>query len=143
MEKQSVETILGGEKLLGHRIRNDFDFIEISKKGIPTQAATHFMFTFKITQLVMSKMLRVSPRTLQRKRPGERLNPVASERLLETAEAYQRGVEVLGTDEATSKWMAEENVALGGLTPLSLLETHRGTQLVLDVLGRIEWGVFS
>lgn len=42
----------------------------------------------------------------------------------------------------TLDWLKSPNAALGGATPLSLLDTDIGTESVMDTLGRIEHGVF-
>ena len=39
--------------------------------------------------------------------------------------------------------MNTENIALGGKRPIELLPSRYGAQMVLDVIGRIEYGVFS
>lgn len=40
-------------------------------------------------------------------------------------------------------WLQSANAALGGVTPLSLLDTDIGADSVMDTLGRIEHGVFA
>ena len=54
-----------------------------------------------------------------------------------------RAINVLGTPEKADEWLVIPNRALGGATPLSMLGTKTGAQAVEDVLGRIEYGVFS
>ena len=51
--------------------------------------------------------------------------------------------EVFGSMEKASHWLRESNTALGGVTPISLLDTDLGTRQVENVLGRIEHGVYS
>lgn len=50
---------------------------------------------------------------------------------------------VLGTRDKASEWLRRPNRALGGATPLALLDTNSGAAQVDDVLGRLEHGVFS
>jgi putative toxin-antitoxin system antitoxin component (TIGR02293 family) len=50
---------------------------------------------------------------------------------------------VLGSTDKAARWLHTENRALGGQTPLALLDTDLGTRQVEEVLGRIEHGVFS
>ena len=45
--------------------------------------------------------------------------------------------------QAALNWMQSPNASLGGVTPLSLLDTEIGADSVLDTLGRIEHGVFA
>ena len=51
--------------------------------------------------------------------------------------------DVLGTRGKATLWLESPNRALGGATPLSLLDTDIGTQAAEDALTRIEYGVFS
>lgn len=49
----------------------------------------------------------------------------------------------LEADRPAHRWLRKPNRALGGRTPLSLLDTAPGAELVSDVLVRIEHGSFS
>jgi hypothetical protein len=40
-------------------------------------------------------------------------------------------------------WLKSPNATFSGQTPLSLLDTEIGAELVMDTLGRIEHGVFA
>jgi len=59
------------------------------------------------------------------------------EKILVLAEA------VLGSEEKARRWLNSRNRALGDVTPLSMLETQAGAVEVGNVLGRIEYGVYS
>ena len=52
---------------------------------------------------------------------------------------------VLGSREKATDWMKAPNGALGGATPISVLDTdtESGARAAEDVLVRIEFGVFS
>ena len=56
---------------------------------------------------------------------------------------FNRALEVHVDEDAARRWIARENRALGGVTPLSLLDTEAGYESVLDTLSRIETGVIS
>lgn len=62
-------------------------------------------------------------------------------RLLERI--LHRATEVFGDEDSAAKWIKQEVHSLGGVTPLSLLATDAGADLVMDTLGRIEHGVFG
>ena len=61
------------------------------------------------------------------------LSSEESAKLLRFARVVERAEEVFQAAEP----------ALGGITPLSLLDTDIGADSVLDTLGRIEHGVFA
>lgn len=53
------------------------------------------------------------------------------------------GARVLGDRDAALRWLRTRNHALGGESPLELLDTGSGSRQVQELLGRIEHGVFS
>ncbi len=62
----------------------------------------------------------------------------------ETEERILRRAElVLGTREAARDWLNTPNRALAGARPVDLLNTSDGEVRVLQVLGRIEHGVYD
>ncbi len=69
--------------------------------------------------------------------------PEGSDRLRRLVRVFARAEEVLGSSGKASRWLSRTNRALGGETPLSLLDTDAGSQEVEAVLGRIEKGVYS
>lgn len=53
------------------------------------------------------------------------------------------GLAVYGNAEDLAAWLHSENPALGGIRPETLLSSVSGREQVRDILGRIEWGIFS
>ncbi len=86
--------------------------------------------------------LGMSKRTLARRKIEGVLSPAESERLLRFARIVERARDVIGAERAAA-WLRRPNRALGGAAPLSLLDTDVGAQEVEDVLGRIEYGVYT
>jgi hypothetical protein len=54
-----------------------------------------------------------------------------------------RVLEVFGDSERALKWMRESNPALKNDAPLHAIQTDEGRKEVLNILGRIEYGVIS
>jgi putative toxin-antitoxin system antitoxin component (TIGR02293 family) len=71
------------------------------------------------------------------------LNRVVSEHILQLAEVAARGVEVFGDKAAFLAWLHHANTALGHQTPVSLLSSRFGAEIVLDELGRLEHGIVA
>jgi hypothetical protein len=61
----------------------------------------------------------------------------------DSARLRAKAIDVLGTPEKADSWLQAPNRALGGATPISLIGTGAGAQEAINVLGRIEYGVFS
>ncbi len=62
------------------------------------------------------------------------LNPAQSEQALRLARVATQSAELFGSAEAGRKYLRTPNFALGGATPLELLRTGQGEQLVLAEL---------
>ena len=58
------------------------------------------------------------------------------------AEVYPRAIEVLGDADKAIRWLGRPIPSLEYETPISLLRSNKGRDAVLDVLGRLEHGVF-
>lgn len=74
---------------------------------------------------------------------GARLAPLEQDRIYRTEAVYARALAVLGDEESARQWMQRTHRSVGGVTPMSLLDTQAGYDLVIDTLSRIEHGVVS
>ncbi|NML15854.1 MbcA/ParS/Xre antitoxin family protein [Azohydromonas caseinilytica] len=71
------------------------------------------------------------------------METISSDGSARLVQVMLRAVSVFESEQAAWAWLQLPNGALSGATPASLLGTVRGTASVLEVLGRIEHGVFS
>ena len=85
----------------------------------------------------------VPRRTLDRRRTEGRLDARTSEKVARLARVAARAEQVLGDVAEMRRWLRAPNRALGMATPLSMLDMDLGADAVLDVLGRLEHGVYS
>lgn len=82
-----------------------------------------------------------SSRTLQRKTGGRKasLKPAESDRLARLTRLIVRAEQAIGNPERLMK----PNRVLGGEVPFTLLDSDAGASAVEQVLGRIEYGLYS
>lgn len=59
------------------------------------------------------------------------------------ANCFCRALDVLESEGAAENWLKTPIRSIGDVTPLSLLDTEVGYQLVLDTLSQIEHGVIA
>jgi len=85
----------------------------------------------------------MSSSTLGRRKNENRLKTDESERLLRIARLFELAVRVLGEEDAARKWLLAPRAVFGSATPLERASTEVGARQVEDVLGRIEFGVYS
>jgi putative toxin-antitoxin system antitoxin component (TIGR02293 family) len=119
------------------------DLIEAINHGLPAALATELAASLEISQEYLARLLRLTPRTLQRRLERGRLDLGESERLWELARLLRRAEEVLESRPAAVQWLRSPIQALGWKTPLALAHTAVGLREVESILGRIEHGVFS
>lgn len=143
MSDVTVESLLGGPKAIGSSIRSEMDYYRISRKGIKKRALLNLAANLDISIRAIAAILNVTERTLQRKGDSDLLDGTTTEQVLQIAEVFSRGNEVFGSGADFREWVESGNKALGGKKPMELLSSRFGAQMVLDLLGRIEQGVFS
>ncbi len=113
------------------------------EKGLPVDALDRLAEALGIPVAGLRAHLRLSDRTLTRRRAVGRLSTEESERLLRYTALYERAADVLESHEAARLWLRTPRPALGGTTPLDFAQTEPGAREVENLLGRIEHGVFS
>ena len=125
--------------------KSPLDLIETIRQGLPKQAIEQLAKALRVKVLDLEHILPVSRRTLQRyeQQNVECLPKALSDHMLQVAKVYARAVEVFADEERALEWLQASIMALGGLIPMSLLDTSTGVDLVLTELGRIEYGVFA
>lgn len=139
----SLTRFMGGTAVVGSP-RSEFDFIEVIRAGLPAEVISSVSKASDVSEDVLCKALRIAKRTAaRRKANGSRLKATESELIYRFSRVLVAAKEVLGTKEKARGWMLSDNLALGGQRPIDLLDTGIGFEDVLDVLGRIEHGVYS
>ena len=133
-----------GKKYIKSKIESPYDFITIASKGISAHVIINFRNHFKIARDFTAELLNVSEPTIYRwVRNNKKLERNYSVQLFELTDLFLYGSEVLESKENFFKWLELPNTALGGLEPKELLEIPGGISKVKDLLGRIEFGVYS
>lgn len=143
MEYRNITKILGGEKVIHKRIAKRLDLFELGRKGIPKQSLTNLLRFMNISLRQAEELLPVSERTIQRKPSDSLLSSVVSESVIKISEVVAKGIEVFENKEKFLLWLKQKNLALGGHIPMELLKSTFGAELVIDELGRMEYGVLS
>ncbi|MDY0341953.1 MAG: DUF2384 domain-containing protein [Lentimicrobium sp.] len=133
-----------GRKHIGAKVESPFDFIKIANKGVSAHVISNFRTYFNISREQTAEMLNVSSPTIYRWiKEDKMLDRNYAVQLFELTGLFLFGAEILGSNEDFFKWLALPNTALGGLEPQELLDIPGGISKVSDLLGRIEYGVYS
>ena len=137
-----IVDVLSGEEE-SREVRNTEDLKRWIREGLPFTSLEAVMERFGLKREEVSWALDLPLRTLARRKQERRLSPGESDRLFRVVRIAVQAAEILGGREEASRWLHAPNRALGGQTPLELLDTDLGSRQVEDVLGRIEHGVYS
>lgn len=142
-ELHAVIAELGGEPVLGRSLRTETDLQAAIREGFPQTVVEEVMHAAGLTLKELATSLDLSPRSLQRRRREGRLARYESDRLYRLARIVALAKHYLGDDETATRWLRRPNRALGGCTPLQLIDTELGARAVENVLGRIAYGGVS
>jgi len=91
----------------------------------------------------LAAKLSISRSTLQRRKHAGRLSPGESDRLLRFARLVDHATDVFGDIGKARTWLKHPQHGLGGAVPLDYAETEIGAREVDNLLGRIDYGVYS
>jgi putative toxin-antitoxin system antitoxin component (TIGR02293 family) len=135
--------VMGGSERLGSVPSQAMDFVEVIRAGVPYAAFEALADTLGWSIEETRRALRFPARTLHRRRQGRRLDEQQSERVVRLAHVVACAIDVVGTADKASRWLRTPIVALGGRAPIDLIDTDVGAGEVLNVLGRLDHGVFG
>ncbi len=142
-ELQAVVEELGGKQTLGRTLRSEQDMREAIRQGFPPAVVEELMRASGLTLKELATALDLSPRSLQRRRRTGRLARYESDRLYRLARIVALADEYLGDHERAVRWLKRPNRALGGIAPVTALDTELGARQVENILGRIAYGGVS
>ena len=135
---------LGVTRSVAMAIHSDFDIIRLGHSGITKAAIDQLAVYMGISRKVIAEdIFDVSVKTLERKAPGTKLNKKISSHALEIAKVMQHAYEVFEDNDKIKLWINRENKALNNMKPVQIFDTLSGLNMVNDILGRIEEGVYS
>jgi putative toxin-antitoxin system antitoxin component (TIGR02293 family) len=118
--------------------------VELVRNGVGFAAFDKFANKSPFSINEWCTYLHLSERTLQRYRSEKRtFDPLQSEKIIEIALLYNKGVEVFGTAEKFNSWLETDNLALGKIKPKMLLDNSFGINMLSDELTAIEYGVLA
>ena len=117
--------------------------IKAIRAGLPVRELERLQTSLDMPMDKLARKLGISKATLHRRKARGRLGPAESDRVMRFARLMGKAVEVMESEAAARQWLNSPQVGLGGAAPLDYAETEVGAREVEDLLGRIEYGVYS
>jgi putative toxin-antitoxin system antitoxin component (TIGR02293 family) len=143
---QKVADLLGGPRILSRRITSTLDAHELLLDGLPGSALTHFVSHLLFIQTdSLEKAFGMSLRTFQRRKdaPDKPLSQEQSGRTWKFAEILAKATDVFGSQEEAEQWLERPAIGLNQRSPIDLLATPAGIELVEQYLTRLAYGVYA
>lgn len=117
---------------------------EALSEGVPYHVFERLAVATRFTQQQLREAAGIARSTLQRREREGRFRQAEGDRLYRVAEVYLAAVRLYDGDaRAAHDWLDRPAKRLGGARPIDMLKTMVGTEQVLDLIGRIEYGVIA
>lgn len=123
--------------------RSPSTMIEALKAGLPFSELEDLRSALGLPMDKLSPLLGLSKATLHRRKIAGKLDAAESGRVARFARLLGQAAAVMESLETGRRWLAMPQAGLGGATPLEYAETEIGAREVENLLGRIEYGVYS
>jgi putative toxin-antitoxin system antitoxin component (TIGR02293 family) len=136
--------LLGGKSIVTKPIRSEFDIINLSNDGLTKASLDALIGHLGISKKAFSEnILDASVKTLERKKSTDKLDKHTSSLVIEIAKIVEHAFAVFENEEKVKSWLSAPNKALNNIKPIDLFYMPTGLNMVNDILGRIEEGVYS
>ncbi len=120
------------------------DRAEVVRKGLSIESFKRVANYYQLSDAQMSKVVGTSVRTIVRLQKEDKpLNSTWSDRLYRLARVAAQAQDVFESADTATSWLKRPNRGLNGHAPVELLDTDAGTEQVVELLDRIEYGVYS
>ncbi|MRS21841.1 DUF2384 domain-containing protein [Enterobacteriaceae bacterium RIT692] len=113
--------------------------------GLPVAVIDDIRHWSAMSRAEIMKVTGINERNIaRRKSAGKSLSPDESERIARFVRVMDAAVQLFGGNkEDATQWLSRPVKGLGNIAPITLLATESGALDVLDLIGRLEHGVFS
>jgi putative toxin-antitoxin system antitoxin component (TIGR02293 family) len=117
--------------------------LEVVEKGISKQSLEALKEMAGLDYDQLAQLLNVARATLINKKSPERFNTDLSDKIMALADIFAYGFEVFEDKDNFRQWIQAPLRALGGKSPFDVLHSSFGREEVRNIIGRIEYGVYS
>ena len=120
------------------------DRAEVVRQGLSIESFKRVANYYQLSDAQMCRVVGASIRTIVRLQKEDKpLNATWSDRLYRLARVAAQAQDVFESADTATSWLKRPNRGLNGHAPVDLLDTDAGTEQVVELLARIEYGVYS
>jgi putative toxin-antitoxin system antitoxin component (TIGR02293 family) len=125
------------------KAKHPTDLIRQIQKGLRFSELETLQNSIDMPFEQLAAKLCISRSTLQRRKAAGRLSPDESDKVMRLSRLLEHATNVFGDIEKARAWLKFPQRGLGGAVPLNYAETEVGAREVDNLLGRIDYDVYS
>jgi putative toxin-antitoxin system antitoxin component (TIGR02293 family) len=111
--------------------------------GLSFRAVQNLQKALDVPMEKVASVLGMSRATLHRRKIQGKIDKEESEKLVRYQRLLKKAEDVFGDAKAAREWLTNKQAGLGSAVPLEFAKTEIGAREVENLLGRIEYGVYS
>jgi putative toxin-antitoxin system antitoxin component (TIGR02293 family) len=113
------------------------------RAGLSFRAVENLQKALDLPAEKLAAVLGMSRATLHRRKLQGRIDPSESERVARYQRLLARATQLFGDAESARQWLRLPQRGLGGAVPIEFAASEIGAREVENLLGRLEFGVYS
>src|SRR5207248_5434042 len=117
--------------------------IEQIRAGLSFRAVQNLQKALDIPLERVASVLGMSRATLHRRKLQGKIDEDESEKLVRYQRLLKKAEDVFGDGKSAREWLTHKQAGLGKVVPLDFARTEIGAREVENLLGRLEYGVYS
>ena len=111
--------------------------------GLSFRAVQNLQKALDIPLETVASVLGMSRATLHRRKRQGKIDEDESEKLVRYQRLLKKAEDVFGDGKSAREWLRHKQAGLGKAVPLDFARTEIGAREVENLLGRLEYGVYS
>jgi putative toxin-antitoxin system antitoxin component (TIGR02293 family) len=111
--------------------------------GLSFRAVQNLQKALDVPMEKLASVLGMSRATLHRRKLQGKIDKDESEKLVRYQRLLKKAEDVFGGGDSAREWLTNPQTGLGNAVPLDFAKTEIGAREVENLLGRIEYGVYS
>lgn len=119
------------------------NLVKVIQAGLPMKELEDLQVSLDVPMEKLASTLGISKATLHRRKGSGKLAAGESDRVVRFARLLGQAAKVFGDIEDAKQWLNSSQFGLGGAVPLDYAQTEVGAREVENLLGRIEYAVYS
>jgi putative toxin-antitoxin system antitoxin component (TIGR02293 family) len=131
------------KKMASAKAKHSSELIRKIQKGLRFSELETLQNSIDLPFEQLAAKLAISRSTLQRRKAAGRLSPDESDKVVRLSRLLEHATNVFGDIEKARAWLKFPQRGLGGAVPLDYAETEVGAREVDNLLGRIEYSVYT